>query len=148
MKTFSPLQWHNLAKSFTVSFILLTLVWSLVSFPILGHIYVSWYLFAGNLFLSSILSWFYYRYRFHTVFSYDQDRFEMVRGRLKTRGRWEEFGSVSLVHLGGGRFVARLYREEGAKGDSVDIPASDLGLDPSKFRFEVMIKVMGSKLKT
>lgn len=174
MKTFSPLQWPNLGKSFTLFFILLTLAWSLLSFLAFGDIYVSWLLLAGNLFLSGTLAWFYYRYRYHTRFSYDEAGFEMVRGRLKTTAMWKEFGSVSLVHLGGGRFAVRLYRKDvgtgfacplvprvrggpsvwrvpvrSGIGSSIDIPASDLGLNPSQFRFEVMrLLRMGSKLKT
>lgn len=148
MKRFSPLQWHNLAKSFTLFFILLTLVWSVVSLLAFGDIYVSWYLLGVNLLLSALLAWFYYKHRYHTRFSYDEGGFEMIRGRLKISGSWREFGSVSLVHLGGGRFAVRLYRGEpvGAglvparvgAGDFLDIPASDLQLNPPQFRFEVM----------
>lgn len=138
MKTLSPLQWHNLGKSFTLFFVLLTLGWSVVSFLTLGDIYVSWLLLSANLFFSSVLAWIYYRHRYHTRFSYNEAGFEMVRGRLKTCATWSQFGSVSLVHLGGGHFAVRLYKGEAGTGDSVEIPASDLDLDPPQFRFEVM----------
>lgn len=141
MKTLSPLQWHNLGKSFTLFFILLTLGWSVVSFLILGDIYVSWLLLCVNLFLSSVLAWFYYRHRYHTRFSYDEDGFEMVRGQLVTSSSWREFSSVSLVHLGGGRFAVRLYKGEAGTGDSIDIPASDLGLNAPQFRLQAMTLV-------
>ncbi len=147
MKTFSPLQWANLGKSFTLFFILLTLAWSLLSFLTLGDIYVSWLLLAGNLSLSGALAWFYYRYRHHTHFSYNEGGFEMVRGRLKTTATWKEFGSVSLLHLGGGRFAVRLYEGQAGTGDSIDIPASDLGLNPSQFRFEVMTLIKPTGVK-
>lgn len=138
MKTYSVLQWHNFGKSFTLFFILITLGWCLISFLTLGDIYVSWVLLGANLFLSAVLAWFYYKYRYHAVFSYDEGGFELKRGRLKMVGRWREFSSVSLVHLGGGSFAVRLYRGEAGVGDSIDIPASDLKLDPSQFRFEMM----------
>lgn len=140
MKEISPLQIDNLGKSFSLLFIFVTLAWCVASFLTFGDVLIGWPILALNLVLAAVLSWFFYKHRYHTIFSYDEEGFELQRGQLKTSARWEEFSTVSLVHLGRGRFAVRLYKTE---EDFIDLPASALRLDPSALRFEVMGFISG-----
>ena len=135
MKTVSPLQLNNLGKSFSLIFVLVTVAWCLASILAFGYIVIIWPILVLNLLVSAALSWYYYKYRYHTVFSYDEEGFELQRGQVKTSAKWRDFSTVSLVHLGGSKFAVRLYRDE---EDFLDLPASALGLDPSALRFEIM----------
>ena len=135
MKKFSPLQINSLGKSFSIVFFFISAAWCLASILAFGAIYVGWPILALNLVTSAVLSWYFYKYRYHTVFSYDEEGFELQRGQIRTSAKWKDFSTVSLVHLGGGKFAVRLYRDE---GDFLDLPASALRLDPSALRFEIM----------
>ena len=136
MKRIAPLQTDSLGRIFSLSFVAVTLLWAVISLLTLGDVYISWPLFAVNLAISAALAYLLYRYRYHTVLTYDTEGFELQRGRLCIVGQWREFSCVSLFHLGSGRFAVRLYR--GAREQPVELPASALRLDPWGFRFEVL----------
>lgn len=138
-KRIAPLQIGSLARSIFAALLLLTLLWSLISRLFLGDILISRPLLVANLVLSAILGWFLYRYYIRIVFLYDDEGFELHKGQRIIGGKWGEFSTVSLVHVGGGNFVIRLYRDV---EEFLDLPASALRLDPHQFRFEVM-KFMG-----
>lgn len=138
MKTVSPIQWHNVGKLFFLFLILLSVAWSTVSFISFGDIYIGWPIVFINLSLSIALAWHFYKNRYHTVFSYNEEEFELQKGKSKIRKRWKDFAHVSLVHQGHGYFSVRLYKSETWGSDFVDIPATDLKLDASDLRFEVM----------
>lgn len=138
MKTASPIQWHNVGKTFFWFLLLLSAAWSIASYVSFGDIYIGWPIVVINLSLSIVLAWYFYKNRYHTIFSYNEEEFEIRRGKLKTRNRWKDFSHISLVHQGHGYFSVRLYKSEIWSSDFVDIPASDLKLDASDLRFEVM----------
>lgn len=138
MKTVSPIQWHNVGKSFFLFLLLLSVTWSVVSFISFGDIYIGWPIIFINLSLSVILAWRLYKNRYHTVFSYNEEEFKLQRGKLMICKKWKDFSHVSLVHQGHGYFLVRLYKSEIWNSDFVDIPATDLKLDASDLRFEVM----------
>jgi len=134
VKRLASFRFTDLVRSFTLFFFGLTLLWALGSYLAVRDVLVSWPVFIVNLVLSAGLGWWYYRYRYHTVFSYDEDGFDLRVGRRHTACRWEEFSTVSLYHRGYGEFAVRVYRGD----EYVEIPASALRLDPQAFRFEVM----------
>jgi hypothetical protein len=141
MKTFAPLQRMNLAKSFIIFFLVASVAWIATSYVMIRDFYIGWPVLIGNVVMAGVVGWWWYRSRYHTIFSWGQQGFELQRGRRpKSSRKWRDFSRVSLVHEEHGRFVVRLY-EDG--GEYVDIPASDLKLDPSDFRFEVMELVKG-----
>ncbi|HAL61773.1 MAG TPA: hypothetical protein DCP08_05125 [Chloroflexi bacterium] len=135
----APLQIGDLFKSIFLMLLLITILWAVTSLLLFRDILVSRPLLVMNLVLSLFLGWFFYRYYRHTIFIYDEEGFELRQGRRVVQGRWKEYSSLSLFHLGRGDFVVRLYRDE---EEFLDLPASALRLDPSRLRFEVM-KFMG-----
>jgi hypothetical protein len=136
----APLQSGALAKTVVFIFFALCILWGVASYIVLKDVLLSWVVLAVNGVLALVLGWLFYKRMRHTIFSYDQDRFEIQMGRRLASGRWRDFSGVSLVHLGYGSFAVRLYKDQKA---SLDIPASSLRLDPSDFRFEVMSLVRG-----
>ena len=141
MKTFTSFQFTNLVKSFTIFFFGITVLWAIGNYIAIHDVLVSWPVFAVNFILAAGLGWWYYRYRFHTVFSYDGSGFDLQVGRQRAARRWEDFSTVSLYHRGYSEFTVRLYEEAG--GEHVEIPASALRLNAQEFRFEVMELVQG-----
>jgi hypothetical protein len=141
MKTIAPLQLMNLAKSLIIFFLVTSFAWIAANYVILRDFFIGWPVLIGNVVISGVVGWWWYRRQHHARFSWDQRGFELQRGRDKSGSKeWQDFSRVSLVHEGYGRFAVRLY-EEG--GEYVDIPASDLKLEPSDFRFEVMDLIGG-----
>ncbi len=117
------------------------MAWIAANYIIFRDFLIGWLVLMGNVVISGVAGWWWYRSRYHTRFSWDGQGFELQRGSGSSILRkWEEFRLVSLVHEGYGKFVVRLYEDE---GEHIDIPASDLRLDPSGFRFEVMGLVKG-----
>lgn len=136
MRTIAPLQLMNLTKSFIVFFLITSLAWIAANYVIFRDFYIGWPVLVGNVAITGALGWWWYKRRYHAKLSWDEQGFELQWSRgPKGPENWEHFAQVSLVHEGYGRFLVRLY-EDGGK--YVDIPASDLKLDPSDFRFEVM----------
>ena len=141
MKTLAPIQAMNLARSLVTFFILASLAWIAANYVIFRDFFIGWPILIGNLLIAGVLGWWWYKRNDHTIFSYDEKGFELQRGKAgKKSKKWGDSSCVSLVHEGYGRFSVRLY-EDGK--EYVDIPASDLKLDPSAFRFEVMEFVTG-----
>ena len=138
MKRVSKLHFGDIGKSFSLAFIAITAIWGVVSYYSLGRIYLSRQILLGNLAVSGALSALYYRFRYHRVLEYDDQGFASYTGRSIVRGRWKDFSSVSQYHKGYGVFAIRLYSKGPDETDFVELPATDIGLDPSGFRFEVM----------
>ena len=137
MKRVSKLHFGNIGKSLSLAFVIITIIWSVVSYYSLGRIFLSWHILLGNLAVSATLSAIYYRSRFHRVLEYDDRRFILRRGSRVVEGGWKDFSFISMYHKGFGVFTLRLYRADSDAKDFVELPATDLGLDPSGFRFEV-----------
>jgi hypothetical protein len=138
VKRASKLHFGDIGKSFSLAFVAITVIWSVVSYYTLGRVYVSWQILLGNLAVSGTLSALYYRYRYHRVLRYDERRFSLHTGSRSVEGDWKDFSLMSLYHKGYGVFAVRLYRSDPDEKGFVEIPASDIGLDASAFRFEVM----------
>jgi hypothetical protein len=138
MKRFSKLHFGNIGKAFSLAFVGITIIWSVVSYYALGRIYVSWQILVGNLAVSAMLSAIYYRARYHHALEYDDRRFRLHTGSRTVEGEWKDFVLVSLYHKGFGTFTVRLYRGGPDEKDFIEIPASDIGLDASRFRLEAM----------
>jgi hypothetical protein len=128
----------DIGKSFSLAFILITAIWVLVSRYALGRVYLSWHIFLGNIAVSGALAGIYYRFRYHRVLEYDSHHFVLRTGPRIVRGDWSDFPFISIYHKGFGVFTLRLYGKSPDAKDFVEIPATDLGLDPSEFRFEAM----------
>jgi hypothetical protein len=142
MKTTAPLQLMNLGKSFVIFFIVTSLAWIAANFVIFRKFYIGLPILIGNVVISGLVGWWWYRRQHHARFSWDERVFELQRGTDKSGSRgWQDFSRVSLVHEGYGRFAVRLYEDS---GEYVDIPASDLKLEPSDLRFEVMDLIKGT----
>jgi hypothetical protein len=134
----SKLHFGDIGKSFSLAFVAITVIWSVVSYYVLGRVYVSWQILLGNLAVSATLSALYYRHRYHRVLEYDDWRFILHTGSRTVEGRWRDFAFISLYHKGFGVFAVRLYRRDPDEKGFVEIPTSDIGLDASTFRFELM----------
>jgi hypothetical protein len=100
-------------------------------------IYADIYILVGNLVVSSVLAFIAYRLVYHRILFYDNDKFILRIGRKSFEAHWREFRHVSLYHRGYGILSARLYRGSPDEKDFIEIPASDLGLEPHAFRAEV-----------
>jgi hypothetical protein len=137
MKRASKLHIGNLGKSFLFPFLAITIIWGIISHKLFGGIYLDWKILAGNIAVSAAISVAIYIMYFHNVIEYDDGQFILRRGRKKFEGRWEDFSLVSLYHKGYGILAVRIYRGSNNESDCVEIPADDLGLDASDFRFEV-----------
>jgi hypothetical protein len=141
MRTIAPLQLKNLAKSFGIFFILSSAAWFAASYVIFRDLLISWLIFVANVVMGVLLGCWWYRRHHHAVLRYDDQGFELERGSAeKTSEKWQHFTRVSLVHEGYGAFSVRLHETD---GKYIDIPASDLKLRPSDFRFEVTDLVEG-----
>jgi hypothetical protein len=144
MKTIAPLQPMNLAKSFVIFFIITSLAWIGANYIAFRDFYIGWPVIIGNVLISGVLGWWWYRRQHHAIFSWDQQGFELQWGRGgKSSKEWRDFSRVSLVHEGYGKFLVRLYEDD---REYLDIPVSDLKLDASDFRFQVMGLVAGRRL--
>jgi hypothetical protein len=141
MKRISKLHFGDIGKAFSVAFVAITIIWGTVSYCSLGGVYVSWQILLGNLAVSGVLSMLYYRFRYHRVLEYDDQKFTLRTGSKITEGSWKDFSLVSLYHRGFGVFALRLYRDDADGKDFVELPATNIGLDPSGFRFEIMRNV-------
>jgi hypothetical protein len=138
MKRVSKLHFGDIGKAFSLAFVAITVIWSVVSYYSLGSVYVSWQILLGNLAVSATLSALYYRFRYHRVLEYDDLRFTLRTGGQTVGGKWKDFALVSLYHKGFGVFTVRLYRNDPDEEDFVEIPASDMGLEASRFRSTIM----------
>lgn len=142
MKRVSPLNMSGLVKAFTIFFFLFTFLWAASNYIAIRDIRVSWLAFIINLILAATFGWWWYKRRYHTIFSYDEQGFALAIGRRTLKEEWKDFYQASLLHLGGGQLAVRLYKE----GDEVvEIPVSALRLNPQEFRFQAMALVKGGQ---
>ncbi|NIM92425.1 MAG: hypothetical protein GTO18_01755 [Anaerolineales bacterium] len=135
MKTHAPIQLNSLAKTVVFIFFALNILWGVTNYIFLRGIYLHWSIPAINSMLALILGGLFYRNYRHTIFSYDQEGFQMQVGKNQVSAQWRDFSTVSLFHRGFGEFTIRLYQNS---EDFFEIPASALKLDPREFRFEVI----------
>lgn len=141
MKRASRLHFGDIGKSLSLAFVAITIIWGVVSYYSLGRVYVSWQILLGNFAVSATLSALYYRFRYHRVLEYDDRRFILHTGSRTVEGDWKNFSFVSLYHRGFGVFTVRLYRRDPDEKDFVELPASDIGLNPSVFRSAIMPRI-------
>lgn len=146
MKTVAPWQRMNLGRSIGIFFIAVSVAWIVTNYVMFRDFFIGWPVLVGNVSVSAVAGVWWYRTRQHARFSWGSEGFELQRGHSAVVARtWGEISHVSLVHDGYGRFTVRLYQRE---GDRIDIPASDLRLDPSDFRFEITDLVGGRARET
>jgi len=91
-----------------------------------------------------LLAVWFYRRRYHAVLTLNEAGFRLERGGAVAAARWADVERVSLVHLGGGRLAVRLYFRDTGR-EPLELPASDLRLDPFDLRFEVMGRVRAAR---
>jgi hypothetical protein len=129
----SPIQVYYLFKSFVIMFMIQAVI---VFFTPLGITAAVWYqILAVNLIVGGVLGWFLYKQWYHIEFSYDEDGFQLRKGKAPSvNAKWGEFYRVSLVRNEYGEFSVRLYRN----GDWLEIPVSKLKINPFHFRLQVM----------
>jgi hypothetical protein len=126
----------NFARSVGIFFVLVSVAWIGANYLIFRDFFIGWPIIVGNLLVTIVGGTWWYRTRHHASLSWDSDGFELQRGRTSpVKNRWEDISQVSLVHEEHGRLLVRLYTDN---EEFVDIPASDLKLDASDLRFEVM----------
>jgi len=136
MRTVAPWQLMNFARSVGIFFVLVSMAWIGANYLIFKDFLIGWPIIVGNVLVSIAAGVWWYRTRHHAKFAWDSEGFELQRGTSAlTAKTWGEISRVSLVHEGYGRFLVRVYKDD---KDYVDIPASDLRLEPSDLRFEVM----------
>lgn len=144
MRTVAPWQRMNFARSVGIFFVLVSVAWIGANYLILKDFFIGWPVIVGNLTVSIVGGTWWYITRHHARFSWDSDGFELQRGRTSpVRSRWDDISQVSLVHEGYGRFAVRLHTDN---EEFVEIPASDLKLDASALRFELMQLVAARSL--
>ena len=144
MKTIASLHIGNLLKSCAIVLLILTVAWSIVSLLVAGDILIGPFILILNLVLSVLLGFLFYKQRYHAVLAYDDEGFQLQRGRTLFTGKWTDFSQVSLMHLGYGKMAVRLYKD---KDDFLDIPTADLKVDAWQLRFELIGLVKGAKDK-
>jgi hypothetical protein len=129
----SPVQLYYLFKSFVMMFMIQALIVLFTPLQITAPI---WYqILAVNLIVAGVLGWFLYKQRYHIELSYDDDGFQLKKGKgPSTSHKWNEFSQVSLARNEYGEFIVRMHRN----GDRLEIPVSKLKLDPFQFRLQVM----------
>jgi hypothetical protein len=95
-----------------------------------------WYqIFAVNLIVAGVLGWYLYKHWYHIVFFCDDAGFKLNKGKNpQVAHQWGEFSRVSLARNEYNEFMVKLYSD----GDTVEIPASKLKLDPFEFRLQVI----------
>jgi hypothetical protein len=136
MKTVAPWQLMNLARSIGIFFMVVSLAWIAANYLMFRDFFIGWPVILGNVVVSVVAGVWWYKTRHHARFTWGGEGFELRKGNSAVIARrWGEISRVSLVHDGYGRFTVRLYEPE---GNRVDIPASDLRLNPSELRFELM----------
>jgi hypothetical protein len=129
----SPIQLYNLFKSFVFMFMIQAVLVLIMPSGLVAPI---WYqIFAVNLIVAGVLGWYLYKQWYHIVFSFDDAGFTLKKGKNPPVAlRWSGFSRVSLVRNEYNEFKVKLYNN----GDAVEIPASKLKLEPSKFRLQVI----------
>ncbi len=134
----SRVQVSRLALLFGGFLILLMILTGLGQVLLGGIFFIPIQLFLANLGVAAALAYGAYLWRHHLGLKFDGEGFQVVRGAQRpVQGRWGDYDMVSLFHLGGGRYHVTLYRR-GDHSKFAELPASELGLDPSGFRRKAM----------
>lgn len=141
MREAHPLQLYQLMKTFFIIFFGLAVLLAIISAIFPTTLQAIKILMVITILVSLVGGYLYYKNRYHTYFSYDERGFILKEGKNEMRDEWKNFDTVSLVHEGYGTLSVRMYRGE----DHTDIPASDLKLDPSQLRFEIIEFLKGEK---
>ena len=98
MKTIAPLQLMNLAKSLIIFFLLPSIAWivaNYIAFQGMVTGIILWVVFMGNLMISGLVGWWWYRRTYHTRLSWNDEGFEMQRGKgNKSSKKWRWFEDV------------------------------------------------------
>jgi len=137
MKKISKINFSNLGKSFSIFFILIVALRVILNFLFTKIIIVEWWILAIEIILAAIVSYMYYRLRYHTIFSYDKENFSLEIGKEEKSYNWKDFKFISLYYAGLGKIFLRLYRSDIYKDDYIEIPVSDLGITPKGVREKV-----------
>lgn len=142
LHTCSPIQLNNLFKSCAIVFTIQAAVVLLTPIPITDI--SRFVVLTFNLIVAIALGWRLYKYRYHIVFSYDDEVFTLKKGEgEEVKHKWSDFSRVSLFRAEYGELAVRLYLNE----EFFDLPVSKLRLNPFDFRGEVMKLVSASKNK-
>ena len=135
MTIVSPFNLTSAFKAIGYVLIGLTLVWVAISLTLFGDVLLTNWLAGVILTLGIGGGLLYYRLRAHLTLRYDERGFQLWAGRVKAAaGQWGHFNQVSLAHRGYGLFSVRLYI---TRAQQIDLPASELKLDPLKLRAQV-----------
>lgn len=129
----SPIQLYYLFKSFVLMFMIQAVIVLFMPMEVIAGI---WYqILAVNLVVGIVLGWYLYKQWYHIQFAYDDDGFQLRKGKNPSIDHhWNEFSRVSLARNEYNEFMVRLYRN----GDRVEIPVSKLKLNPFEFRLRVI----------
>ncbi len=132
MTTVAPISMFGLFRSTSAVLFALTLLWIVISILLFKEIVASQWLAALILLVAGITGPLLY-FRFYRLrLQYDDDGFALFTGKNKVAaGQWKHFNRVALFHRGYAMFAVRLYTPEKTY---VDIPVSELQLDPNTFR--------------
>ena len=126
-----PLYWTALTLSFAILFSILFNTLRNVgrlSPGILSNLILVSAVVSGT-FLSVLL----YFLRDHQVLEYDQDGYQLKKGRSNvTSHKWREFKECSIVRDGYGKLRVRAYKERG--GPHIDIDSAACGMHPFALR--------------
>jgi hypothetical protein len=142
MKLHTRLGPTEFVKSFSIFFIGLTVLWTVAGWALLGGVVLGPVQLVLAVAAAAPLGYAHWRRTYRTVLRYDEGGFELTRGRRQVAMSWAETERVSLVHAGLGRLLVRLYTHH---GERVDLPATDLGLEPWGLRDEVARYVAATK---
>jgi hypothetical protein len=143
VKRVSKLHLGDFGKAFSLAFVLISVLWGMLSHFSLGGIYITWHVLLINLTVAGILAGITYRIRYHRVLEYDDSEFTLRVGYRVVKGEWRDYSFVSLYHKGFGTLAVRLYKGSPDEMNFVELPAADLGLDASEFRFELAAYLLG-----
>ncbi len=136
----SPTQRYNLLKSFVIVFAIQAAFVLLSPIPLLDP--WRFLILALNLVITIVLGWRLYKYRYHIVFTYDNEIFTLKKGKgEEVEHKWSDFSRVSVFRTEYGELAVRLYFDK----EFFDVPASKLKLNPFDFRGEVMGLISTSK---
>jgi len=139
---YSPIQLYSLFKSCVIVFVVQAVLVLLSPIPIVDP--WRFLILALNLAIATILGRRLYKYRYHMVFTYDDEGFILKKGEgEEVKHKWNDFSRTSLFRSEYGELAVRLYLNE----EFFDLPASKLKLDPFDFRIEVMKLISASKNK-
>jgi len=137
MKKISKINFGDLGKSFSIFFIFIVTLRVITNFLFTKIIIRDWWMLTIEIILAAIVSYIYYRLKYHTTFSYDKEGFILEIGKEKISSKWKDFKFISLYYSGLGKTSLRLYINDTYKDDYIEIPVSDLGLSPKEFREKV-----------